>query len=264
MNYDAELAFAEKLAREAGEIMRKYFKSEELGTIWKKDNSPVTVADTTINSMVIERVKEAFPDDGIIGEEESYKTDRDRVWVVDPVDGTVPFSLDIPVSTFLLALVNKSDGQPVVAVVYDPYLDHLYTATKGGGAFLNGVRLQASESDDLAQAYVTVHGKRVTTDQIDYRPGQLFDQLRELGARNVTMAGGAYTSVKIAEGRFALSIVGTGWPWDDAAPGLILQEAGGIVTDLEGKPRRYDEAGLGCFYSANQAIHDQILKLIRI
>jgi fructose-1,6-bisphosphatase/inositol monophosphatase family enzyme len=264
MSYATELAFAEKLAREAGGIMRRYFKSEELGTTWKKDDSPVTVADTTINSMVIKRVQEAFPDDGILGEEESFEPTRDRIWVVDPIDGTVPFSLDIPASTFLLALVNKSDGQPVVAVVYDPYLDHLYTATKGGGAFMNGKRLQTSDRTELLQNYVSVYGSTFKTDNVHYKPGSLLEQLQAAGSRNLAFASGAYTAAKVAEGRFATVICGKpGWPWDDAAICLLVKEAGGVVTDIEGNSRRYDEPGVGCVLSANQEIHDQILKLIK-
>ncbi len=80
MDYAEELEFAKGLALEAGGIMRRYFNAEDIGTTWKQDNTPLTVADTTINELVISRVKEMFPKDGVIGEEASYETERPRVW----------------------------------------------------------------------------------------------------------------------------------------------------------------------------------------
>ena len=264
MKYQKELKFAKELAQEAGKIMRRYFKAEDIGTTWKEDNTPLTVADTKINSLVIKKVKAAFPDDGVLGEEESFEPERDRIWVVDPIDGTVPFSLDMPTSTFLLALVDRSDGQPVVAVVYDPYLDHLYTATKGGGAFLNGIRLESSKTMKIFQGYVSVYGPPTKTDGIDYSPGWVMDELRIKGAKNLSFVSGAYTASKIAAGNFAVVLAGSpASPWDFAAICLLVKEAGGMVTDLEGKPRRYDEFGFGCVLAANQQILTDILELVK-
>ncbi|HWB39041.1 MAG TPA: inositol monophosphatase [Candidatus Saccharimonadales bacterium] len=264
MSYDAELAFAKELALEAGGIMQQYFRSEELNTTWKSDKTPLTVADTTINKLVIERVKAKFPEHGVLGEEESYEPDRDWVWVCDPIDGTVPFSVGIPASTFLLALVDRADGQPVAAVVYDPYLGHLYTATKGGGAFLNDQPLKGSATKHMSPGYVSIYGGAAKRDKIDYHPGQLLDDLRENGTRNISLASGAYTFVKIAEGTFLAGVIGEpGFAWDVAAPCLIVREAGGIVTDLAGSQRRFDENGFGCVFAANKSIHQQMLALIK-
>ena len=116
MSYEKELDFAKALALEAGEIMRKYFRSDRLGTVQKDDLTPLTVADTAINDLVIERVQHEFPEHGVLGEEASYEPNRQWIWVVDPIDGTSPYSCGIPISTFSLALVNKKDGQPYVSV----------------------------------------------------------------------------------------------------------------------------------------------------
>jgi fructose-1,6-bisphosphatase/inositol monophosphatase family enzyme len=140
----------------------------------------------------------------------------------------------------------------------------MYTAVKSEGAFLNGKRMHTSKQTEFVKNYVTVHGGTVKTDKINYQPGWVLDQLRDAGSRGLAFASGAYTAAKVAEGRVATVICGLpGWPWDDAAICLLVKEAGGVVTDLEGNERRYDEAGLGCVLSANQAVHDKILGLIK-
>src|SRR5690606_9265702 len=116
-SYKAELDFAMEMASDAGKIMKKYFRSEAIDTQWKADHTPLTIADKKINDLLIERVENHYPDHGVIGEESSYMEERDMVWVADPIDGTSPYTLGIPTSTFCLALVDRSDGQPVIAVV---------------------------------------------------------------------------------------------------------------------------------------------------
>src|SRR5690606_7148188 len=111
---DEYLAFAKTLATEAGQIMRDHFVLG-IDTEWKQDATPLTIADTSINQLVIDQVKQRFPTHGVLGEEASFGTDREYLWVVDPVDGTMPYSHGIPTSTFSLALVQN--GQPIVAAV---------------------------------------------------------------------------------------------------------------------------------------------------
>lgn len=264
MSYETELTFAQDLAHEAGKIMLRYFRAEDIGTEWKDDNTPLTIADTTINSLVIERVKAAFPSHGVIGEEESHDNDGDFVWVVDPIDGTVPFSLGIPVSTFSLALVKKSDGQPVVGVAYDPQLDHLYSAEEGKGAYMNGVLLSTSKATDLKRSYVSVLGgtERGDPGHAQFKPGKCSDILRNQGAKYISLQSQVYAAAKVATGEFIGSVFGYGAPWDSAAVVLLVKEAGGVVTDLEGKQRRYDEFAAGCILAANKTIHAKLLKAV--
>lgn len=264
MNYDKELAFAKELAHDSGKIMRCYFRAEDIGIEWKKDNSPVTTADIQINNLVIEKVKASFPEHGVLGEEASFEPQRELLWVLDPIDGTAPFSLGIPVSTFSIALVDRNDdGQPVVAVAYDPYLEQLYIATKGDGAFLNGRRLKTSTNKSLFKSYVTLYGPPVKSGSLNYWPGQTLDQLRAKGAHTLNFSSGVYTGAKIASGEFAALVMGNGSPWDTAAICLLVEEAGGIVTDLEGNKRRFDEFGLGCILAANQTILTAMLEIVK-
>jgi myo-inositol-1(or 4)-monophosphatase len=263
VSYQKELEFAKELAYEAGNIMRRYFRAEDIGTEWKADDTPVTVADLKINRLVIDKVKEVFPNQGVLGEELSYKPERQLIWVVDPIDGTAPFRLGIPVSTFSLALVDRKDGQPLVAVTYDPYLDHLYNATIGDGAYLNGNKIQASKSAKLHQGSVSIYGPPLKTKKINYSQGRTIDEVRRRKARNFSFASGVYTASKVATGEFASVAIGNDPPWDVAAAALLVQEGGGVVSNLEGGVRRFDEPGLGCVLSANPKVHQEMLDIIK-
>ncbi|MES2970701.1 MAG: inositol monophosphatase [Patescibacteria group bacterium] len=259
MYYQAELDFAKNLAENAGKIMNRYFLSQDMGTTWKKDNTPITVADTMINDLVISEVKKHFPKHGVLGEESSYKPERPMIWVVDPIDGTMPFSAGIPVCTFSLALVDRATGQSVIGVVFDPFLKHLYTSVINTGAFLNDKQIKTSKITTLKSAYLSVIGG--SEDDI-FKPGKCLDLMRDTGAQYLSMMSSVYSASKVATGDLAGGVFGYGSPWDSAAVSLLVQEAGGKVTDLEGKPRRYDEWGNGCVFAANDVILSKLLDII--
>jgi fructose-1,6-bisphosphatase/inositol monophosphatase family enzyme len=139
------LEFAKGLAKQAGQIMLDYFDGDQQVEI-KADNSPVTIADKTINDLVINEIAKAYPDHGVVGEEASTdKQDQEYVWFCDPVDGTKAFTWGLPTAMFSLALVTK--GRPVMGVAYDPFLKRMFTAVKGQGAFCNGEKISVSSLD---------------------------------------------------------------------------------------------------------------------
>lgn len=263
MSYEQELSFATDLAQEAGKIMMRYFRAEDIGTELKKDLTPVTVADTRINNLVIEKVQAAYPAHGVLGEENSYKSDREQIWVVDPIDGTVPFSLGIPASTFSLALVGRADGQPLVAVTYDPFLKELYTATKDGGAYVNGRAIKTSSEHDFTRAYLSFSSRSWAGEGFDYQPGKLMEDFRSKGSKMLGFVSFVYTANRVARGQFLASVVGETEPWDIAAAGLLVKEAGGVVVDFNGETRRFDERGKGCLFAANQEVVGELLRYIR-
>jgi myo-inositol-1(or 4)-monophosphatase len=261
MTYQAELAFAKQLAHDAGEVMRRYFRTDDTQTSWKSDNTPLTIADTTINRMVIDAVKQTFPTHAVIGEEESYECDGAFVWVVDPIDGTMPYSLGIPTSTFSLALVRKDSGQPVVSVVYDPYLDQLYEAVAGEGARRNNAPVSASAQETLQQGYVLMwHGNHQPQTYFDKTA--FMDGVHTRGGRYFVVPSFVYFASRVASGEFVGAVLDYGSPWDPAAATLLVREAGGIVTDIHGNQRRFDAFSEGCIMAANQRIHQDLLELI--
>jgi myo-inositol-1(or 4)-monophosphatase len=259
------LEFAKDLAGQAGSIMERYFKAEDIGTILKEDATPLTVADTAINDLVIEEVKKRYLEHGVIGEEASYMPERDFVWVVDPIDGTIPFSLAMPLSTFSLGLVSRKDGQPLVGVIFDPFLKHLYWSVQGQGAFLNETKINTSNQETLDNSYVSIlgtFGGDSKTPGTKLLSGSYITAMEGKGSKHFSLLSQAYSAARVASGELAGSIFAYGSPWDSAAAALIVSEAGGIVTDLKGKVRRYDKFENGCLLSANQAIHKQLLEVV--
>ena len=254
---DEYLKFAKNLAAEAGQIMNRYFLAKDIGSVWKDDDTPLTIADTMINNLVIDKVKASFPTHGVLGEEASYKPERQLIWVVDPIDGTIPYSLGIPTSTFSLALVDRKDRQPLVAAVLDFKLNRLYYAAAGSKAYLNEMKLKTTNINKLRKSYVSVLGFR------DKNLGSCIDILHAKGAICMSLPSQVYSASFVASGKMVGSIFAYGSPWDSAAMALIVQQAGGIVTDLKGKERRYDEFGNGGILSANPEIHKKLVKVVK-
>ena len=137
------LNFVIDIAKYAGKVMKDYFFNENTEIIFKDDKTPVTEADRKINNYLINKVKERYPNHSVDGEEEKYLNNSKYVWVCDPIDGTSMFTYHIPVAVFSLALVF--DGQPIVGVVYDPFLNEMYTAIKGKGAYCNNKKISVND-----------------------------------------------------------------------------------------------------------------------
>lgn len=255
--YDRELEFAKTLAKDAGVIMKQYF-GLSLAYEWKADQTPVTKADTEINSLVIQKIQEAFPGDGVYGEEESYETSSNRLWVCDPVDGTMPFSHGLQISTFSLALVI--DGNPIVGVIYDPFTDRLFHATKNGGAFCNNDAIHVS-NQPLQNALIDVEGfpakgsKAVTSYDIT-----ICKTIEVLGANTTHLWSAIIAFALVASGQYSASLFNVRNIHDVAAAKVIVEEAGGKVTDLFGHDQRYDQPTNG-FIASNGIVHDDLVRL---
>jgi len=246
--------FAEEMAMEAGKIMKDHFM---IGMIreFKQDTSPVTRADLKINSLLIEKVSELFPEHSVIGEEESnIKKGGEYIWVCDPVDGTIPFSLGVPISTFSLALVKN--GEVILGVVYDPFCDRLYSAQKSGGAFLNGKKISVSKNDNFEKAWIEY--EMWNRSKYDIQP--LIDELKKLGTGLVHFASFVNPSMLVAAGEFSATIFPHITAHDAAAVKIIVEEAGGKVTDIFGNEQRYDKPINGLLAS-NGAIHSRLVEL---
>jgi myo-inositol-1(or 4)-monophosphatase len=261
--FDAELSFAKQLAYEAGAIMFHYFNAADKGVVIKKDESPVTIADTKINDLVIARVKAQFPDHGVLGEEASFNLDKTTLWVVDPLDGTPPFARGIPLSTFCMALVQN--GKPVVAVVYDPYTDRLYSAAKGSGAHENDRKLDLSEHKPQGKLGVCLEvagGSYWTTFKDRAIGGKMLEAFDRTDDTFTYYLPIAYSTVMVAAGRFDAVVTSGKNPWDLAAAGFIAQEAGAKVTDIFGKPIERWDRDIAGLRAAQPVIYTRIGNII--
>lgn len=248
------LAFAKEIALEAGKIMEKYFYSNN-GASYKGDRTIVTLADKEINSYLIQRVKEEFPEHSVDGEEEKFG-DSEYVWVCDPVDGTAMYARHIPVAVFSLALVV--DGVPEIGVIYDVYTNSMFSAVKGEGAYRNGEKICVN---DFALDDVRSFANYDMMNNLGYN---VYDVVKELGNKiNFVCIGSAIRAFScVASGDFNFSIFPATKNCDVAAAKVIVEEAGGKVTDLWGKEQRYDKDIDGAVVS-NGVVHEEVLEAIR-
>lgn len=257
--FTAELTFAKQLAYEAGKIMLHYFNAKDKGTIIKVDESPVTLADTEINALVIERVKSQFPDHGVLGEEDSYNLDKESLWVVDPLDGTPPFARGIPLSTFCMALVKN--GEPVVAVVYDPYTDRLSWACEGIGAYENNRKLDLSSHQPKGKLGICLEvagGSYWTTFNDPTVGGKMLNAFDHANDTFTYYLPIAYSIVMVAAGRFDGVVTSGKNPWDLAAAGFIAEQAGAKVTDIFGSPITRWDKDIAGIRAAKPSIYERI------
>jgi len=242
------------LARQAGEVMRSNFKGG-MTKDWKKDGTPLTIFDTGINNLVLETISNAIPGHSILGEEGSRLQDSDYVWVLDPIDGTIPFSHGMPLFVFSLALTYK--GNSILGVIYDPILDRLLYAEKGKGAFLNESPMHVSNRDTVQQTLIEVQSWQ----NYEHNLNPLKDKLIQKGAQVTTICTVIYAAMLVASGEYGGVLFSGTKPWDAAAVKIIVEEAGGKVTDLRGHEQRYDQQINGLVVS-NGMLHDQFLQLI--
>lgn len=243
--------FALHLAREAGTMMKANFV-RGMKKEWKSDNTPLTETDVAVNDLVIKSVKQTFPTHGVLGEEASVLTGQEQeIWVVDPIDGTLPFSHGYPTFVFSLALTVK--GKSILGVIYDPILDRLAFAEKGQGTFINGQPSRVSTATNLNKSIVHV-------DAYDKLFG-IRKILRDQGAWTPSLLSAVYASLQVATGDFVGEIFEYPNPWDGAAVKIIVEEAGGKVTDLEGNEQGYDQPING-FIASNGILHSQLLTLV--
>ena len=249
---EGALNFAVALAREAGAIMKENF-ALGMQKEWKENDTPLTATDKRVNALVIERIQEQYPGHSIVAEEGSAITDNEYVWVCDPVDGTTPFSHGYPIFVGSLALTKN--GGSILGVVYDPILDRLFTAEKGNGAYLNGKRFSASSAREFSRtSLISVDGEA--------RFPSLRQKIRDTGASALNMFSCVYTSMLVASGEFVATIFGNDTPWDAAAVKIIVEEAGGRVTNLRGEEQAYHVPTNG-FIASNGPLHQEIVELVR-
>lgn len=254
------LEFAKNLAKEAEEIALSYF-SFEVESTWKEDNTPLTKADIEINDLVIKRVNETFPEHSIYGEEKSQLKENSKyIWICDPIDGTMAFSCGMPLFVFSLALVDRSNGQPILGLVNDPIMKNMYWATKNGGAYRNDKKIAVIKDgtfEKVTYSLTGASGKDVGFTNIPFH-----QQMGEKKSRVMKFPSFIYGAIQVANGKYIGGAFYGKSGHDVAALKIITEEAGGKVTDLNGNERRYDEDGIGCLVS-NGVLHNELLKIVQ-
>jgi myo-inositol-1(or 4)-monophosphatase len=225
-----------EIAQRAGGIIATEFKIHT-PSLLKEDKTPVTEIDKTVNRMVIEQIKQHFPDHGIIGEEESLCEGTEKyIWYTDPLDGTAPYESGSTNCVTNLAL--SRGGEIILGIIYDPFHDHLFLARKGRGASRNGVPIHVnSDSDFECNKF---GGVPWIKHKFDIRP--CMNEIAQRGAHTPNYGSTSLMATLVATGGFSGVIYAGDDLTDVAAPDIIITEAGGRSTDKDGRPHQY---GLG-------------------
>ena len=237
-------------ARAAGTIARKYFTGDFDVTI-KPDQSPVTQADREAEQAITAILRDAFPDHGILGEEFGGQGARDRRWIVDPIDGTRNFVRRIPIWATLIALEEHGE---IIAGVIHTATGEMYTAIRGGGAYVDGRRIRVSDVATVSEAFL-IHAGLALVKQA----GRWDRFMRLVDASHRQRGFGDYMGYTlVAEGKAEIYYELDLKPWDLAPCKLIVEEAGGRFTDVDGLPTIYSGSAL----ATNGHLHDAALALV--
>jgi myo-inositol-1(or 4)-monophosphatase len=224
---------AVKAARIGGEILLEYYQTSTCNTQTKADTSLQTAADLAAEKAIIAYVREAFPEHSIESEEQGLLCvpDSPYLWRIDPLDGTENFVLGLPYFSSTLTLCYY--GQPQTAVVYEPVTRNLYTAERGGGAWLNGERIHVSQTSQFKSCRTFFIPDFVTKRQP--LAANLRHHLHQACRRVLDTWSPALDWCLVASGRADLVVALAGEPIVPDAGTLILEEAGGRITDFSGQ-----------------------------
>jgi histidinol-phosphatase len=253
------------IAEEADSIAMKYFRSGSLGTKRKSDGTVVTTADKAVETMAIQKVAESGLPIDVVGEESSEEqskeppkgpanSDRARM-IIDPIDGTEEFSRGIPMFGTLVGL--EECGEIVAGMVSAPALSKgtRWWAYRGEGAYRKGKRIHVSHIDKLDDAMVFISG---TGPRKDAKARAAMRRMAD-AARSSRSFGGFWQHMLVAEGAIEAALDWFSKPWDLAPLGLIVEEAGGKSTTIDGERTIYK----GRFVSTNGLLHEEILRLLK-
>jgi myo-inositol-1(or 4)-monophosphatase len=248
--------FIKSLAVQAGDITLDFFKKAEVQ--YTKDHSldVVTQADIASNKFIVEEIKAKFPEDGIISEEQGeYNIKAEYLWIVDPLDGTLNFSKGIP--TYCILIARAKNEKIESAVIYDPINKDTYFSERGKGAFLNDKKIECSQIANIEGSTGCING--TTNARILEILNKMISSVPEkkiyISVPVCLGMAGAY----IASGKRDWGMFISGSVWDHAAPSLILEESGCVVTNMEGKPWTLKDKTM---MAANKELHAELIKHI--
>ncbi len=243
----------EAIAREAGALLLHYFH-QRVKIEYKGDVDLVTVADRSSEKLIVERVRAAWPEHDIVGEEGTrQETGAEYRWYIDPLDGTTNFAHGYPVFCVSMGLEHR--GEMVAGVLYDPTRDELFAAEKGKGAFLNGEPIHVSQTKRLNESLL---GTGFPSFKRHKNPNIHFYHQITLHSHGVRRAGSAALDLaNVACGRYDGFWEFNLNPWDTSAGSLLVSEAGGRVTRFDGSPFRLDSKET---LASNGLLHDEMMR----
>jgi histidinol-phosphatase len=251
--FDSDLRLAHRLADTAGVVSLSYFRNA-LRRWSKSDGSLATDADIAVEDALRSTLDVERPGDAVLGEERGQTGSDGRRWIIDGIDGTVDFAASSPDWGTLIAL--EVDGQIVVGVCVQPAHHRRYWAVKGGGAF---VSRGESELPLRVSAVRDVRNARSYLPPPQWLPDERAHMIAGVLAGATSPEPHVdHPALQVAAGGYELAVFLIAGPWDLAAPSLIVEEAGGKFTDLEGR----SDLTSGTAVFSNRLLHEDVLKLI--
>ena len=250
------LAQASAIAVEAGKLLMPYFE-RRVGYAYKGGVDLVTEADTASEQLIASRLRAAWPEHDIVGEEGTRDTHGSSFrWYIDPLDGTTNFAHGYPV--FCVSMGLEREGELIAGIIYDPTRDELFAAAKGNGATLNSRPIQVSKTATLSESIL---GTGFPSFKRHKNPNIYFYHQLTLTSHGIRRAGSAALDLaNVAAGRYDGYWEFNLNPWDTTAGVLLVQEAGGEVTRFDGSPWRVDSKET---LASNRRIHEELIHCFR-
>lgn len=261
MSYSPVLNVVIRTVRKAGASALRHFDRRDLLVISRKANEElVTTADVEVEREIIQALRKAYPKYGILAEESGgveALLQEEWCWIIDPIDGTHNFAQGIPHFALSIALVQY--GEVMAGVVFNPVMDELFAAERGRGAFLNDHRIRVDPLANLSQTLLATGFPNRSKRHVNAYAASLRELM--LASGGIRRGGSAaldlaYTAAGRYHGFWEMQLS----PWDLAAGILLVQEAGGYVSDFQGGKQVLNS---GDVVAANPAIHGQMLEIIR-
>ena len=247
-----------RAAREAGRVLTRYINRLDALTVeTKKRNEYVSEVDRAAEQVIIETIRRAYPDHAILAEETGHHDGNEFEWIIDPLDGTTNYLHGFPQFSVSIALRQK--GDLISGVVYDPLREELFHASRGAGAFMNDHRIRVTKQKNLTGALLGTGIPYRDQTHADAYFGMMKTLIRETsGIRRPGSAAldFAYVAMGRLDGFWELGLS----PWDFAAGALLIKEAGGVVTDLNGGDKYLET---GNVVAGNIGVHGAIIDAIR-
>jgi len=248
MNNSSQIKVAIKAAKAAGELSLDFFNKEK-EISYKEQEEIVTDVDIKCEDVIKSIIKKEFADHAFLGEEKGKEGSSEYTWVIDPIDGTVNYSRGIKLYGISIALVK--DKKVVLGVVYNPLTNELFSAQKGKGAFLNGQKIKVSDVSQLSKSVVYATELYRSKEYVS----SLFDKIKRF---RITSSS-AYETCLVACGRTDGFIKVTKVPWGFAAANLIVEEAGGKVTNFNDSEWNIESNKM---LVSNAKLHQEIIALL--
>jgi myo-inositol-1(or 4)-monophosphatase len=258
MGWEKELAVAREASQDAGEKLERLL-GRVRQIVRKGEIDLVTEADLDAEKAVVQTIRRHFPQDSILTEETGeYRALPERVWIVDPLDGTTNFVHNFPFYAVCIGL--QVDGRLVLGLVYNPCMSERFEARENEGAFLNGLPIRVSQTKTLVESLVatgfpySIHDDATTVIQRLHRVVTRVQGVRRAGSAALDVC-------YVAAGRFDAFWEEGLKPWDTAAASVIAREAGGLLSDYDGHPY---SPFLKTVLASNGLIHGAMLEALRL